>query len=303
MKLFISWSGERSKALSEGLRDWIPNVINAVEPWISSSDIAPGTRWGTEVANQLEKTSFGIICLTRENLTAPWILFEAGALSKFVANANVVPFLLDNKLSEIQGPLAQFQALQVSKNDINKLLVSINKAVALAGEKSLNDSQLTEAFDVWWSKLEQKIDAIPNSPTPQKVSTRTDREVLDEILLLLRGLNSKAESTLAGNRTAYSLEDYARFFLKSATPGSVLEMLDRPLQKAVLNSIAPGSLRSMLNKSSVEEKDKLLRIYIDLFGPGAMVLFEKPERPNQKTRKTLANETSLESLFDKSDSK
>ena len=26
MRVFISWSGQRSKALAEALRDWLPNV-------------------------------------------------------------------------------------------------------------------------------------------------------------------------------------------------------------------------------------------------------------------------------------
>ena len=36
MHVFISWSGERSKALAVALRDWLPLVLHYVEPWVFS---------------------------------------------------------------------------------------------------------------------------------------------------------------------------------------------------------------------------------------------------------------------------
>ncbi len=42
-------------------------VINAVKPFLSS-DIEKGVRWSDKIANQLQDCSFGIICLTPNNL-------------------------------------------------------------------------------------------------------------------------------------------------------------------------------------------------------------------------------------------
>jgi hypothetical protein len=84
MKVFISWSGERSRAVAEALREWLPNVIQTVNLWVSLADIEKGARWSTDITAQLEECSVGLICLTPENLSAPWLLFEAGALSKMV---------------------------------------------------------------------------------------------------------------------------------------------------------------------------------------------------------------------------
>lgn len=39
MQVFISWSGDQSKAVAELLNDWIPCVTQAVKPWISSADL------------------------------------------------------------------------------------------------------------------------------------------------------------------------------------------------------------------------------------------------------------------------
>jgi len=82
MEIFISWSGDRSKVIAEALNGWIPKVIQrlAQHVWMSASDIDPGQRWNREVAEKLAGSTFGILCLTEENLNAPWILFEAGAI-------------------------------------------------------------------------------------------------------------------------------------------------------------------------------------------------------------------------------
>ena len=75
MKVFISWSGERSHALAQALHDWIPLVLHNVEPWLSEADIEAGERWADAVAKELSDSNFGIICVTRENVGSPWVLF------------------------------------------------------------------------------------------------------------------------------------------------------------------------------------------------------------------------------------
>jgi TIR domain len=82
MKVFISHSGPRSRAIALALKDWMPLVLHYVDPWVSQKDIAAGDRWAVEVGAKLSDSNFGIICLTPENLNAPWLLFEAGAISK-----------------------------------------------------------------------------------------------------------------------------------------------------------------------------------------------------------------------------
>ena len=64
MRVFISWSGERSKHVAVGLHQWLPKVIQAVKPWMSKQDIGAGTDWLHELRGELSKDSFWIICLT-----------------------------------------------------------------------------------------------------------------------------------------------------------------------------------------------------------------------------------------------
>lgn len=93
MKVFISWSGEKSKAVAHALREFIPDVIQSVKPWMSDADIRAGECWSNAVAKELQESSFGIICLTADNLMAPWILFEAGALAKTISETYVCPYV------------------------------------------------------------------------------------------------------------------------------------------------------------------------------------------------------------------
>ena len=110
MKVFISWSGDSSHKVAIVLRDWLPSVIQALEPYVSS-DIDKGARWMADISGELENSSFGILCVTKDNIHAPWLNFEAGALSKFAKQDRAAPFLFGVDVSEIrEGPLSQFQA-------------------------------------------------------------------------------------------------------------------------------------------------------------------------------------------------
>ena len=113
MKVFLSWSGQRSKAVADLLAKWTPHVIQAVEPWISSA-IDKGARWQSETAARLEDVKVGIVCLTPGNLSEPWILFEAGALSK-TTGSSVCTFLFDLYPSRYRSA-----ACTISAHDIPK---------------------------------------------------------------------------------------------------------------------------------------------------------------------------------------
>ena len=181
MKVFISWSKDRSRKVAEALRDWLPDVIQAVEPFLSTHDIPKGVRWGRELARELEGTSVGIICLTPENLAERWILFEAGALSKMVDQARICTYLYDLTPNQLLSPLADFQATKAVKEDTFEMLASINNAL---GPQRLLIEKLQRAFARWWEVLEEKLKAIPASAEPAKTPTQV--EILEEIYRYIR---------------------------------------------------------------------------------------------------------------------
>src|SRR5206468_4025291 len=108
-----------------------------------------------------EGTDFGIICVTPYNISAPWLYFESGALSKSIDHSSVMPFLFRVDRSQLHGPLAQFQSTVCEQGDIFNLFVSINSR--LKPEEQLDQERLSISFNQWWSQIRQAFDNIPNN--------------------------------------------------------------------------------------------------------------------------------------------
>jgi hypothetical protein len=178
MKVFKSWSGFRSKYVSDALRSWLPKVIQAVKPWMSDEDISTGMRWSTEISSELETTHVGIICVTPENQNKPWLMFEAGALSKTISQGYVCPYLIDLAPSQLTGPLAQFQASVADREGTSRMLQTLNKAL---DNFQIPSQELDDIFDVWWPRLEQQLQKVP-AETEEKIVIRSQDEILEEIV-------------------------------------------------------------------------------------------------------------------------
>jgi hypothetical protein len=152
-------------------------------PYFTPSDIEKGTRWSTDIAKELEESSVGILCVTQDNLHSDWILFEAGALSKRLQKSHVCPILFGITNTDLAGPLKQFQTTEFEKTDFSKLLGVIN---AQLGDHKLPPKTLELVFDKWWPDLEVKIQEILKDVQKADQPIRSDRELLEEILLLNR---------------------------------------------------------------------------------------------------------------------
>lgn len=190
MKVFLSWSGDLSLRVACAFRDWLPSVIQSVRPYVSSEDIDKGSRWSTDIAKELESSSYGVLCITEDNIGAPWINFEAGALSKTIDKARVAPFLVNLKRSEVKGPLLQFQSVIYEQEDVAKLVISINNAVE--PDERLEDARLAKVFNVWWPELKAQFDALLSQRQDAPVSHSAEAarpanaEILEELLELTR---------------------------------------------------------------------------------------------------------------------
>lgn len=125
MKVFFCWSGDKSKALAEAFADWLQKVIQAIEPWISTG-MEKGIKWQQEIAQRLEGLRAGIVCLTTENLTSPWIHFESGALGK-TKDARLYTLLFGLEPTHLKEPLSWYTATKAEEKDIRKLIYDLNK--------------------------------------------------------------------------------------------------------------------------------------------------------------------------------
>lgn len=174
--------------LAEGLREWLPLVIQAVRPFLSSEDIGKGSRWGVDLQARLAKAKFGVLCMTPENLNEPWIHFESGALSKSLETGRTSALLLEIKFSDLTAPLQQFQHTLTTKKEIFKLIKDINAAMP---DNPLDPKVLESSFEAHWSNFEKVIERARKELAAKSVTApaaRQSTEMLDEILSVVRDM-------------------------------------------------------------------------------------------------------------------
>ncbi|HAT05283.1 MAG TPA: toll-Interleukin receptor [Aeromonas salmonicida] len=244
MKVFLSWSGTRSEKVAELLKEWLPYVLQASDPWVSTSDIDRGAQWFNSIQGQLQETTTGIICLTQENKEKPWILFEAGALAKGLSDASVCTLLIDLEPQHVRPPLGQFNHTQANKSDLFKLICTLNGRL----EKSLNMTSLQHAFNTQWPYFEEQFDEIikatQNDTVSHQVPIRAQDDILAEILDNTRALNSRLVE-LENNQSLYEKNLYEWRLLNQKIPIKELQNNDyidrlRELEKEGLSAVEIG---------------------------------------------------------------
>lgn len=207
MKVFISWSGPVSHAAAKVLRDWLPDLLQALEPWVSSEDISKGSQWLQGVSEELQQVRYGILCVTPDNFGSPWMCFEAGAMSvaKGIGRQHVAPLLLGVQPGQLTGPLTQFQATEFAEAEVLKLAQSLNASLA---EKGLSEERLARQFARLWPDLQKRIGATLQLSPPQPAK-RPQEEMLEEIVETVRALNrqmDKIESTVETRNRMTAIE-------------------------------------------------------------------------------------------------
>ncbi len=292
MKVFISWSGDLSHALALALRDWLPSVVQSVRPFVSSEDIESGARWSNDIGCELEATTFGLLCVTRESVNAPWLNFEAGALSKSMGQARVVPLLFRMRKSEIKGPLVQFNMRGFEKQELKSVIETINNACA---DDKLDQERLNEAFDIWWPKLESKIspltDRLEAAVNLAPKASEANAQVLEEILDLVR-----SQQKILNNPEVLLPPDYLRHVTRSARPRGEFRAVDdlisawRSLVDLTLNVGPDQSLPSRLVYDHIVRMERPLSYILDRrgFPIDARALVAPPMPHRFKPREVMA---------------
>lgn len=194
MKLFIGWSKPRSRQVAELLRRFLPLVVQSLEPWYSD-DVASGQRWNPEIAAELGRTQYGILCVTPENQQEPWLLFEAGALANapITRSSGVVPVLLGfDDPSQLLQPLAQFQARMTTEADMWRLVADVNRVC----HETLDDERLRKTFDAHWPELGDGFAKVAAQADVEP--SRSADDMAKEILNITRGQESREMSRAMG---------------------------------------------------------------------------------------------------------
>ncbi|MHA1355442.1 MAG: TIR domain-containing protein [Candidatus Heimdallarchaeota archaeon] len=158
LKIFISWSGDRSHLFGAAIRKWLPKILDPVDIWMSDDSISKGTRWYDEIMDGLKEYQIGIMCLTPENYDAPWMNFEAGILHANSENPMICPVLLGMGKDDFKSPLSEFQATVFTKEDFLKLILSLNER--LREDCQVSEKIIENRYEKYWPLFEKDVEEV-----------------------------------------------------------------------------------------------------------------------------------------------
>ncbi len=132
-----------------------------------------------EINDQLKDATAGIVCLTQDNKSSPWILFESGALAKGVATNRVCTFLIDLQPNDLDGPLSHFNHTLPDKNSIWELLRTLNNSLS---EHAIKEAVLRRVFDTNWPSFQAGFgNALTGNPSIKKSRKKSVEDSLDVV--------------------------------------------------------------------------------------------------------------------------
>ena len=141
-KIFISWSGDNSKQIARALKDSLENTIfkdTGLECFVSDVDISSGDDWWNKIKTELKKCKLGIACITKENLRAPWIYFESGAM--IARDLKLIPVLVNCNINSLNGtPIATKHMVDFyNQEKFTQMVKTINRELNLL---SISDASI-----------------------------------------------------------------------------------------------------------------------------------------------------------------
>jgi hypothetical protein len=188
MKIFISWSKDHARRVALVLKEFLPQIFDGVDVFMSDDDIEPGERSLRKIEVELSGTSFGLLVVTAENQHESWLNFEAGALSKALGSegnpmSRVVPLLVDLRIAQLIGPLSQFQAVPLDHEGLRKTVGSIARLVGTELEIALR------RLDWAWPNVQGQLADANKHRAASTQPRRSDSDKIDELLELVRAMH------------------------------------------------------------------------------------------------------------------
>lgn len=157
-RIFISWSGEISKEIAKALKiclekEVFPNTDFSC--FVSDVDIASGADWWNKIKRELKSCKMGVLCITKENLKAPWIYYEAGAM--VAQEIPTIPLLISCNIRFLQdSPLKGNQCVNFyTEPQFVKMLLDINNRMHLL---NITEDQQRTIYSAKYNKLKLNLE-------------------------------------------------------------------------------------------------------------------------------------------------
>jgi len=120
MKIFISWSKSESMEMAVKTKELLKKLDPRIEAFVSEVDINGGEDVQCEIIKNIETCDKLILCFTKENKKAPWLLFEAGYARGL--KRTVIPILFDDDPSWhswIDNPMNVSREIKFNSDNFN----------------------------------------------------------------------------------------------------------------------------------------------------------------------------------------
>jgi hypothetical protein len=108
---------------------------------------------------------------------------------------------------DVEPPLGQFQHTLFTRDDVLKLVQTINDALKTSEERFLIDQNRVVVFDTFWPQLEIQLNKIRDQPEA-KTAPRPEREVLEGVLEILRSQEQHIRKERDEKELARSLNEW-----------------------------------------------------------------------------------------------
>lgn len=254
MKVFLSWSGTYSRTHADIFREWIALIFPDIDFFISSQDIDMGERGIEKIEQNLSMYEFGVIFVSRESLNAPWLYYEAGALSRELKDARrrVAPLLIDCSISEIANtPLSFYQGCVLNREGVERICNSINQILA----RPRTENVLGKSLDAFWPDFAARLERIekPSEKKPRITNDLIIREIYDLKKILVR-MQNRIESDEERQRRKEILarrrsRGFAEHFLSSEGPAGLPDSNAKGNSTLEIEGILGEDLRDRLIKA------------------------------------------------------
>lgn len=157
-RIFISWAGDYSKAIAIALKSILEEEIfsNNLECFVSELDIASGSDWWDKIKDELCTCQYCIVCMTNENVRAPWIFYEAGAM--VARDVPTVPFLVNCSVNSLDHtPLTGKQTIKFyDQPQFVKMVKNINELMGT----QLSSKQVGIIAETAYKKLRDDLEPV-----------------------------------------------------------------------------------------------------------------------------------------------
>jgi len=143
-----------------------------------------------ELDKELVECDVAVLLVSRSNLNAPWMLFEAGAIGREMDRAQVIPIGIDLEPSDMGNPLNVFQGTRLTKEGLVHVIAAIHSRAGGA----LSEDECRELVDPIWDQLNESVTEAIEQARPNDSEESEEEAFRRNVVNLLNYIKNKMPS-------------------------------------------------------------------------------------------------------------